>query len=99
MKAIIVMSSSDNVGNAIEDITKGDVVAYEVGGERRMFTALEDIPFGFKAAVKDIPSGGDIVKYKEAVGRAAKPILAGECVHIHNVEGKRGRGDLTEAKS
>jgi altronate dehydratase small subunit len=99
MKAIIVMSASDNVGNAIEDIVKGDTVAYEVDGERRQFTALADIPFGFKAAVKDIALGGDIVKYKETVGRAAKPIRVGECVHIHNVEGKRGRGDLTEVQA
>jgi len=44
--------------------------------------------------VRDIPAGGDIIKYKEVVGRAAVDIKAGECVHIHNVEGKRGRGDI-----
>lgn len=99
MKAIIVMSAQDNVGNAIEDIVQGDAFSCEVDGAVRTFTALEDIPFGFKAAVADIPAGGDIVKYKEVVGRAARGIRAGECVHVHNVEGKRGRGDITEGKA
>lgn len=99
MKAVIVMSARDNVGNAIEDIAKGDEVAYEVEGARHTFTAVDDIPFGFKAAVKAIAAGGDIVKYKEVVGRAAQAIRVGECVHIHNVEGKRGRGDIAEGKA
>ncbi|MES9994710.1 SAF domain-containing protein [Desulfovibrio aminophilus] len=99
MKAIIVMSAVDNVGNAIEDITKGDTVSYTLDGKPHTFTAVDDIPFGFKAAVKDIASGGDILKYKEVIGKAAKAIRAGECVHIHNVEGKRGRGDISEGKA
>ncbi|WP_419784887.1 UxaA family hydrolase [Pseudodesulfovibrio sp.] len=94
MKAIIVMSPKDNVGNAIEDIVDGDEVSYTVDGEQHTFTAREKIPFGFKAAVCDIPAGGDIIKYKEVVGRAAVEIKTGDCVHIHNVEGKRGRGDI-----
>ncbi len=94
MKTLIVMSPEDNVGNAIEDITPGDTVSYTTGGKSFTFTACADIPFGFKAAVRDIPAGGDIIKYKEVVGRAAVDIKTGECVHIHNVEGKRGRGDM-----
>ncbi|HKI81140.1 MAG TPA: UxaA family hydrolase [Pseudodesulfovibrio sp.] len=95
MKTLIVMSSKDNVGNAIEDIVGGDEVSYTVDGEQHMIAAQDEIPFGFKAAVHDIPAGGDIIKYKEVIGRAAVDIKAGECVHIHNVEGKRGRGDIS----
>jgi altronate dehydratase small subunit len=94
MKALIVMSAEDNVGNAIEDIVGGDEVSYTVDGEIHTFTARDEIPFGFKAAVRDIPTGGDIIKYKEVVGRAGTDIKAGDCVHIHNVEGTRGRGDI-----
>lgn len=94
MKTIIVMSSADNVGNAIEDISSGDEVTYTVEGNTFTFTAQDEVSFGFKAAVRDIPAGGDIIKYKEIIGRAAVDIKAGSCVHIHNVEGKRGRGDI-----
>jgi len=97
MKAIIVLNSADNVGNAMEDIVKGDDVSCLVEGKTSSFTARDDIPFGFKVAVRDIAAGGDIIKYKEVIGRAAQDIRTGECVHIHNVEGKRGRGDISEA--
>lgn len=99
MKALIVMSAEDNVGNAIEDIAGGDEVSYTAGGKVHTFAAVDEIPFGFKAAVKDIPAGRDIIKYKEVVGQAGRDIRAGECVHIHNVEGKRGRGDIMGEKA
>jgi len=99
MKMLIVMSGEDNVGNAIEDIVAGDEISYAVDGKNHIVIARGDIPFGFKAAVRDIPAGKDIIKYKEVVGRAGQDILAGECVHIHNVEGKRGRGDIPGGKA
>lgn len=99
MKSLIVMSAEDNVGNAIEDIAGGDEVSYTVDGKVHTFTAVDEIPFGFKAAVKDIPASGDIIKYQEVVGQAGRDIRAGECVHIHNVEGKRGRGDIMGEKA
>ncbi|MBG0774914.1 MAG: UxaA family hydrolase [Desulfovibrionaceae bacterium] len=98
MKAIIVMSSKDNVGCAVEDIVAGDEVSYTVDGRTATFIAKDAVPFGFKAALQDIPAGGDIIKYKEVVGKAAMAIQTGECVHVHNVEGKRGRGDIPEVK-
>ncbi|WP_461208758.1 UxaA family hydrolase [Desulfocurvus sp. DL9XJH121] len=97
MKSIIVMNGKDNVGNALEDIHKDDEVSYVSDGEERRFIAVDDIPFGFKIALCDIAVDADIVKYKEVIGVASQPIKSGECVHIHNVKGKRGRGDLAEA--
>ena len=32
-------------------------------------------------------------KYGEVIGAATRDIRVGEHVHVHNVEGKRGRGD------
>lgn len=97
MKAIVVMGETDNVGNAIEDIKKGDGVLYTMGGTQRELQAVDDISFGFKVAVKDIPAKSPIIKYGETIGLASRAITTGECVHIHNVEGNRGRGDLAEA--
>jgi altronate dehydratase small subunit len=93
------MDAADNVGNAIEDISKGDQVVYSLDGANQQFTAVDDIAFGFKVAVKDIPAQDPIVKYGQTTGIASRAIAAGECVHIHNVEGKRGRGDLQGGKS
>jgi len=57
-------------------------------------TVCEKIPFGFKVALVDIPEGGDIYKYGEVIGRSTCPIRAGDMVHVHNIVGTRGRGDL-----
>lgn len=93
MKRVLIMQAEDNIANAVEDITKGDTFGYLVDGEQRSLQAVDDVPFGFKVAVKDIAVGGDIVKYKQVIGKASRAIKAGECVHIHNIEGTRGRGD------
>ena len=56
--------------------------------------ALDAIPFGFKIALQDILQGEAIRKYGETIGRASSLIAKGTMVHIHNLEGVRGRGDL-----
>ena len=93
MKKILVLHAGDNVGSAIEDIQKDDEVAYVLGDHSDSFRAVDNVPFAFKIATAPIAAGGDIIKYGELIGRAARDIAKGECVHIHNVEGKRGRGD------
>lgn len=94
MKRVLLVHNNDNVANAIADIKTGELFEFTLGNEQKQLMAVEDIPFGFKAAVHDIPEGGQIIKYKQVIGRASRAIKAGECVHIHNVEGARGRGDL-----
>jgi altronate dehydratase small subunit len=54
---------------------------------------LEAIPFGHKVAIMDVPEGTYVCKYGEVIGRATAEIEAGRHVHVHNVEGIRGRGD------
>lgn len=93
MKRVLIMYPTDNVANAIEDIAEGEEFEYTLESVPLRLVALENIPFGFKASVRDIPNGGDIIKYKQVIGKASRLIRAGECVHIHNVEGTRGRGD------
>lgn len=54
--------------------------------------ALEDlelsdcVPKGHKFALKDIESGGLIIKYGAAIGKATKDIRKGQWVHVHNVK-------------
>ncbi|HPO76120.1 MAG TPA: UxaA family hydrolase [Thermoclostridium caenicola] len=94
MENLIVLSEADNVGNAIEDIEKNEVVSFSVNGQKHEFTAKERIPFGFKIAIKDIKKGEPIIKYHEIIGKASRDIDLGHLVHVHNVEGCRGRGDI-----
>ena len=89
-------SEDDNVATLLEDLTSGDEVQVRLGKETRTVQATEDIPFGFKIALIDLGKGARIVKYGEPIGIASQDIRQGEMVHIHNLEGARGRGDLTK---
>lgn len=56
----------------------------------------EDIPLGHKFALMPIAAGDPVVKYGTTVGLASQDIAPGEHVHIHNVEGIKGRGDKAQ---
>lgn len=88
------MHAKDNVATAIADIPSGTDVTINVEGVRIQIHTIQRIPFGHKIAVRRIALGENLVKYGEVIGIASKEIGVGEHVHIHNVESKRGRGDL-----
>ncbi len=43
------------------------------------------IPAGHKYALTTIPEGAPVIKYGAVIGRATRPIAAGEWVHTHNL--------------
>ena len=94
MKYVFVIEEADNVGTAVgEPIKAGE----EVGTEGRVTNvtvkATNDIAYGHKIALVDIPKGTQVTKYALSIGTATQNIKAGDHVHIHNVESNRGRGD------
>ncbi|WP_298030430.1 UxaA family hydrolase [uncultured Desulfovibrio sp.] len=93
MKHVLLAHTGDNVASALDNIVSAETFMYSHNDQEHQVTARENIPFGFKVALADIPAGDDIIKYGEIIGKASRNIMAGECVHVHNVEGKRGRGD------
>ncbi len=93
-KRALILTAKDTVANALEEVAAGEVIAARIGDEIRLVTALDRIPFGFKVALEDVPLGGEVYKYGEVIGRASQPIKRGQLVHVHNLEGARGRGDL-----
>jgi len=92
-KKAIVMEGIDNVATVVEPIdAPGDIVV-EAAGDRIVLRISDNIPFGHKFAIRDIPEGSLILKYGEPIGIARIDIKAGQHVHVHNLESKRGRGD------
>ena len=89
----IIMDKEDNVATGIAGLKKGETILVSVGDHAVSTVLAQDIPFGHKYALENINQGEAIVKYGEVVGRATDSIGKGEHVHIHNVEGLRGRGD------
>lgn len=94
---ILILKSKDNVAVALQDIPPNTEITVSVSQEiPTKITIKEKIPFGHKFAVKAIKKGDDILKYGEVIGRAIRDIEEGEHVHVHNLEGTRGRGDKIE---
>lgn len=89
----LFLNERDSVAVALSDIPAGVEVMVKADGIEKTVRILELIRFGHKFAVRAIPQGDDIIKYGEVIGAAIAPIDAGEHVHVHNLEGKRGRGD------
>lgn len=88
-----MLKPQDHVAVALESIPAGADV--EIRCQDRVFRVRlqESIEFGHKFAVRPIGQGEDILKYGEVIGAALRSIEPGEHVHVHNLEGKRGRGD------
>jgi len=97
-KKALIMKRMDNVATVIQDVEVDDVVVARLGTDQFTVKAREKIPFGFKVAVKSISKGEAIIKYGEVIGKARTKIEEGALVHIHNLEGTRGRGDLNSRR-
>ena len=89
----IVMSESDNVATLLKELEAGESLQYVINGKKEALTAKQAIPFGHKIAIKHIQPSEHVVKYGQVIGAATVEISPGEHVHVHNIEGIRGRGD------
>ncbi len=87
----LIIDSQDNVATAVRRLDKGEVI--HISSRDQTVTLCESIPLGHKLALRDIGRGQPVVKYGEIIGLATRDITTGEHVHIHNVEGRKGRGD------
>lgn len=95
-KHAIILHPDDNVATAISDLEKGDVT--QIAGKADC-VAIEQVPFGHKIALKSISAGQPVIKYNKSIGLAASDIEPGACVHTHNIESQRGRGDRDGGKN
>ncbi|MBJ6363843.1 UxaA family hydrolase [Paenibacillus sp. GCM10012307] len=89
----LVVDSKDHVATALRDLNQGETAAIRRGEDLIEVKLLDAVAFGHKIAVADIPSGTEVRKYGEVIGRSTVAIEAGRHVHVHNIEGIRGRGD------
>ncbi len=98
-KHAIIIHPNDNVATVTEDVDIGENIAAALEKNVQLIKAKEKIPYGFKVALTDLAANETIYKYGESIGKASKPISVGQLVHIHNLEGSRGRGDLVTGGS
>ena len=93
MARCIVLHGSDNVATLIDAAREGDrcQLQGEAAGE---LTARQDIAFGHKVCIANVPAGAPIRKYGQVIGLATHDIRRGEHAHVHNFDSARARGDL-----
>jgi altronate dehydratase small subunit len=89
----LIIDSKDNVATAVRAINKGERLSLRLEGRKIGLEVRQDLALGHKLALKTIAQGEAVVKYGEVIGLATRAIRPGEHVHVHNVEGRKGRGD------
>ena len=79
---VLQLDSRDNVLIALDDLKAGDRVAF--GGQT--YTLPKSVPAKHKFAMEGFGVGGDVIMYGVLVGRAVKPIAAGELLTVSNIK-------------
>ena len=77
MRTYLQINPKDNVAVALAPLSAG--TAIELDGIS--LTLSEDIPQGHKFALKQIPEGGQVIKYGCPIGIAKEEILPGQCTY------------------
>ncbi|KUO78056.1 MAG: D-galactarate dehydratase [Desulfosporosinus sp. BRH_c37] len=90
-KQAVVINSHDNVATVVDDFAAGTLINFFIGGSEQSVKLLQNIPLGHKFAICEIKPQEDILKYGECIGVSTTLIIAGQHVHVHNMESKRGR--------
>jgi len=85
----ILLHPEDNVATALTDLGRGESVNASLDDVSVDVRLAEDIAFGHKYALRDIPEGDEVIKYGMPIGRALGKIAAGEWVHVHNCRSDR----------
>ena len=80
------IKGSDNVVTAVSDLAAGEEVVVVFEGAEASYRCNQDVPFGHKIAIVEIPAGNKVVKYGETIGSAIEDIKVGDWVHVHNVK-------------
>jgi altronate dehydratase small subunit len=94
-KKFIIVDVRDNVATSVQPLARGEVLEVREGDPAARVVINDDIPSGHKFALVAIGVDDPVVKYGETIGVASAAISPGDRVHVHNVEGVRGRGDKT----
>jgi altronate hydrolase len=79
---LLQLDARDNVLIALSDLKAGDRV--EFGSE--VYTLPKSVPAKHKFAMRSLAVGDDVTMYGVLVGRAAKPIAAGELLTTVNIQ-------------
>jgi altronate dehydratase small subunit len=87
------VTAKDDVAVVVRGVAAGERIAVRRDGTSLDLTAVTAVPAGHKIALRDFRRGESVLKYGSVIGAASEDIPKGAHVHVHNLEGLRGRGD------
>jgi len=90
MAKALRINPRDNVAVVLADVRPGEEVVVTTDGEVVRLEARQAIAFGHKIALTDLHTEEPIIKYGEEIGRAQMEIDAGDWIHLHNLNCRRG---------
>ncbi len=74
MPRAVVLHKDDNVGTLIDSGRAGEACTLQ--GERSgTVTLAADVAFGHKVCIAAAAAGGDVLKYGQVIGKAARPLV------------------------
>ena len=79
MSRVLILNPADDIAVALDDIAAGETP------EGLDVAATADIAQGHKIARHAVAEGGLVRRYGQVIGRASRPIAAGDHVHVHNL--------------
>lgn len=87
MKKAIRINAEDQIATVLEDVVSGESLAiYSQDMEEiARITALQNIPFGNKIALKEIKENTVLHKGGYPIGNVIKHVELGDLVHVQNV--------------
>jgi hypothetical protein len=80
-RRILILAPGDNVAVAACELSAGTEI--RIGDDTLRLAARVDV--GHKFALTPIAAGERVIKYAAPIGRATRPIAAGDYVHSHNL--------------
>ena len=89
---MIRLAPEDNVAVAARKLPRGSCL-----GSLHLI-AQEEIPLGHKVAMRQIAEGEAVLKFGVPIGRATRPIMPGELVHVHNIRSDYITNDIDHAE-
>lgn len=85
----IQLGDDDHVANVLDSVDAGDTLTIRGAPDAPTFPSRESIPRFHKVALRDLPTGANVVRDGYVIGVTTRPVRRGDWLHIHNLKSAR----------
>ena len=93
--SFLAHKAGDYVAVAVRDVSRGEaLVGYLDGTDSETVDVRAEIPLGHKVALRDVPTGDDVIEYGVRTAIASADITRGDYAHTHNLRSARWQNSV-----